>query len=314
VFASNLPLADYRQISISLKKQPRGEMADWASQLTWSPKTILAMKWLNFSCMENSMSNPQRSEKCLLVIPARRRSTRLPNKMLLRETGKTVLQHTYEAASQARIPGSIVIATDDEEIAAEAQNFGAQVAMTSPDCPSGTDRVAEVVRGIPEAEIVVNLQGDEPEIDRAAIDRLATLLIENPTASMATLATPIRSREALEDPACVKVVFDNSRKAMYFSRSPIPHPREWNDDLLTTTPATFYQHIGIYAYRRNLLLRFASLPMGQTEQIEKLEQLRILEQGETILVSEVAQPTRGIDTPADYAAFVTRLNSQRFAA
>jgi 3-deoxy-manno-octulosonate cytidylyltransferase (CMP-KDO synthetase) len=234
--------------------------------------------------------------------------------MLLRETGKTVLQHTYEAASRARVPRRIIIATDDEEIAVEAQHFGAQVVMTSPDCPSGTDRVAEVIRAIPGAEIVVNLQGDEPEIDPTAIDRLATLLVQNPAASMATLATPIRSREALEDPACVKVVFDSAGRAMYFSRSPIPHPREWNNSLLTTEPASFFQHIGIYAYRRDLLLRFASLPMGQTEQIEKLEQLRILEQGETILVSEIAQPTRGIDTPADYAAFVQRVQHRRLAA
>jgi 3-deoxy-manno-octulosonate cytidylyltransferase (CMP-KDO synthetase) len=260
------------------------------------------------------MDGRESGENCLLVIPARRRSTRLPDKMLLRETGKTVLQHTYEAARQARIPSGIIIATDDEEIAREARKFGARVAMTSPDCPSGTDRVAEVVRGIPEADVIVNLQGDEPEIDPAAIDLLAMLLHDNPTASMATLATPIRSREALEDPACVKVVFDNHGRAMYFSRSPVPYPREWHEGMLTSTPAAFFQHVGVYAYRRTLLMRFASLPMGRTEQIEKLEQLRILEQGENILIGEIAQPTRGIDTPADYAAFVTRQNNRRFAA
>ena len=260
------------------------------------------------------MSCPPGSEKCLLVIPARRRSTRLPNKMLLRETGKTVLEHTYDAACRATLPGAILIATDDEEIASEARRFGARVVMTSPDCPSGTDRVAEVAQAIPTAEIIVNLQGDEPEIDPQAIDRLAALLRDNPTASMATLATPIRSREALEDPACVKVVFDNVGRALYFSRSPIPHPREWNAELLTATPAAFFQHIGIYAYRRDLLLRFASLPMGRTEQVEKLEQLRILEQGETILIGEIAQATRGIDTPADYAAFVERLKRKQLAA
>jgi 3-deoxy-manno-octulosonate cytidylyltransferase (CMP-KDO synthetase) len=260
------------------------------------------------------MSRPVRSEKCLLVIPARRRSTRLPDKMLLRETGKTVLQHTFEAACQAQIPGAVLIATDDNEIAAEVRRFGGRVIMTSPDCPSGTDRVAEVARVIPQAEVVVNLQGDEPEIDPNAIDRLAALLLDNPSAGMATLATPIRSREALEDPACVKVVFDSTGRAMYFSRSPIPHPREWNDAMLTATPATFHQHIGIYAYRRDLLMRFASLPVGKTEQIEKLEQLRILEQGETILISEIEAFTRGIDTPADYAAFVERQNQRRLAA
>lgn len=251
---------------------------------------------------------------CLLVIPARRRSTRLPDKMLLRETGKTLLQHTFEAASEARVPADIVIATDDDAIAREARLFGANVVMTSPDCPSGTDRVAEVVREIPSAEIVVNLQGDEPEIDPRAIDQLALLLRNNAEGSMATLATPIRTRETLEDPACVKVVFDSQGQAIYFSRSPIPHPREWQDSLLSATPATFFQHVGIYAYRRDLLMRFASLPVGRTEQIEKLEQLRILEQGETILVGEIAQPTHGIDTPADYAAFVARHRSQRNAA
>jgi 3-deoxy-manno-octulosonate cytidylyltransferase (CMP-KDO synthetase) len=260
------------------------------------------------------MSRPVRSEKCLLVIPARRRSTRLPDKMLLRETGKSVLQHTFEAACQAQIPGAVLIATDDDEIAAEVRRFGGRVIMTSPDCPSGTDRVAEVARVIPQAEVVVNLQGDEPEIDPNAIDRLAALLLDNPEASMATLATPIRSREVLEDPACVKVVFDPTGRALYFSRSPIPHPREWNDTMLTSTPATFHQHIGIYAYRRDLLMRFASLPVGRTEQIEKLEQLRILEQGETILISQIDVPTRGIDTPADYAAFVERQSQRRLAA
>ena len=251
---------------------------------------------------------------CLLVIPARRRSTRLPNKMLLRETGKTVLQHTYEAAQRARLPEAIVIATDDEEIFRVARSIGAQVVMTSPTCPSGTDRVAEVARTFPDAQNIINLQGDEPEVDPDAIDLLASLLQQNPLAGMATLATPIRNRESLEDPACVKVVFDHAGRAMYFSRSPIPHPREWSDDLLTANPATFYQHVGIYAYRREVLMRFASLPVSRLEQVEKLEQLRILEIGETILVGEISHPTRGIDTPADYAAFVTRVNSHRRAA
>ena len=243
---------------------------------------------------------------CLLVIPARRSSTRLPDKLLLRDTGKTVLEHTFEAACQARRPDGVVIATDDAEIAVEAMRFGARVAMTSPDCPSGTDRVAEAVQLFDDAHIIVNLQGDEPDIDPAAIDQLVESLTANPTASMATLATPIRERELLEDPACVKVVFNAEGQALYFSRSPIPYAREWNDELLDATPPVYYQHIGIYAYRRDLLLRLASLPPGRHEQVEKLEQLRVLEQGETILVSLIDQPTRGIDTPADYAAFLQR--------
>jgi 3-deoxy-manno-octulosonate cytidylyltransferase (CMP-KDO synthetase) len=245
-------------------------------------------------------------QRCLLVIPARRRSTRLPDKLLLRDTGRTVLEHTYEAACQARLPDGVLIATDDAEIAAEARRFGARVAMTSPDCPSGTDRVAEAVRQIEDAKIIVNLQGDEPEIYPAAIDQLIESLWANPSANMATLATPIRKRQTLEDPACVKVVFDAMGRALYFSRSPIPHARQWSDELLTATPAVFHQHLGIYAYRRDLLLRLASLPLGRHEQVENLEQLRVLEEGETILVSLVDQATRGIDTPADYAAFVRR--------
>ncbi|NOZ41143.1 MAG: 3-deoxy-manno-octulosonate cytidylyltransferase [Planctomycetes bacterium] len=246
----------------------------------------------------------------MLVIPARRRSTRLPDKLLLRQTGKTVLQHTYEAACQMRSPQLILIATDDAEIARQARQFGAQVVMTSPDCPSGTDRVAEAIRGIDDsedhAEIIINLQGDEPEINPLAVDQLAESLRANPTAAMATLATPIRNRAQLEDPACVKVVFSPDGRALYFSRSPIPHAREWDDQLLEATPALFHQHIGVYAYRRDLLLRLAELPPGRFEQLEKLEQLRVLEHGETILVSEIDEPTSGIDTPEDYAAFVER--------
>ena len=264
------------------------------------------LAWLRASRGRNPHMNDSNSPRCVLVIPARRRSTRLPDKLLLRETGRTVLQHTYEAASQARLPDSILIATDDAEIAREARRFGAQVVMTSEDCPSGTDRVAEAVRQASDAQIVVNLQGDEPDLKPAAIDQLAESLIANPTAAMATLATPIRDRARLEDPACVKVVFDTAGRAIYFSRSPIPHARDWDDQLLADEPPLFHQHIGIYAYRRDLLLRLAELPAGRFEQIEKLEQLRVLEQGETILVSTIDEPTRGIDTPADYAAFVKR--------
>src|SRR5688500_18303849 len=212
----------------------------------------------------------------VLVIPARRRSTRLPDKMLLRDTGKTVLQHTYEAACRSRRAELVLIATDDNEIAIEAKRFGARVAMTSPECPSGTDRVAEAVQTTPRAEVIVNLQGDEPEADAGAIDRLFELLENHPAASMATLATPIRSRESLDDPACVKVTFDNAGRAMYFSRSAIPHARDWDDRLLTATSPTYYQHIGIYAYRRPLLMQMPKWPVGRLEQVEKLEQLRVL--------------------------------------
>jgi 3-deoxy-manno-octulosonate cytidylyltransferase (CMP-KDO synthetase) len=226
--------------------------------------------------------------------------------MLLRETGQTMLQHTYEVACQARRPEAVLIATDDDSIAAEARRFGARVVMTDPDLPSGTDRIAAAVRDFPRAEIVVNLQGDEPEADPAAIDRMLELLDANPAASMATIATPLRSREALNDPACVKVVLDDNGRAMYFSRSVIPHPREWDDRLLTSEPPAYYLHLGMYAYRRSLLLQIPRWPVGRLEQVEKLEQLRVLENGETILVGITSRASRGIDTPEDYAAFVKR--------
>lgn len=242
----------------------------------------------------------------VLAIPARRRSTRLPDKMLLRETGKTVLQHTYEAACQARQPEAVVIATDDEEIAAEARRFGADVVMTSPDCPSGTDRIAEAVRALPRAGVIVNLQGDEPDAEPDTIDKLFELLDREAWASMATAATPLRDPAKLEDPSCVKVVIDRHGRALYFSRSVVPHPREWSDAMLTAEPPAFHQHIGMYGYRRPFLMQMTRWPVGQLEAVEKLEQLRVLEHGHAILVAVVEHASRGIDTREDYAAFVAR--------
>jgi 3-deoxy-manno-octulosonate cytidylyltransferase (CMP-KDO synthetase) len=254
------------------------------------------------------MDNPNLSPgaRRVLIIPARRRSTRLPDKLLLRDTGKTVLQHTFEAASQAMQPEAVLIAVDDMELAREARRFGAHVVMTSESCRSGTDRVAEAARQLPDAEIIVNLQGDEPDVNPQTIDRLFAMLTNDQHASMATLATPIRCRKMLEDPACVKVVCDAGGRAIYFSRSVIPHPRDWNNALLSADPPNFYQHLGVYAYRRDLLFEMSALPVGRLERLESLEQLRVLEHGRTILVAAVEESTRGIDTPADYAAFVAR--------
>jgi 3-deoxy-manno-octulosonate cytidylyltransferase (CMP-KDO synthetase) len=247
--------------------------------------------------------------RIVLAIPARRRSTRLPDKMLLRETGKTMLQHTFEVACRAKRPDALIIATDDETIAAEARRFGARVAVTNPELPSGTDRIAAAVRDLPRAEIIVNLQGDEPEADPTAIDRMIELLEADPAASMATIATPLRNREALGDPACVKVALDNRGRALYFSRSVIPHPREWDDRFLTSDPPAYYLHLGMYAYRRSLLLQIPKWPVGRLEQVEKLEQLRVLENGQEILVGITERASRGIDTPDDYAAFVRRFRA-----
>jgi len=245
--------------------------------------------------------------KSFVVIPARLASTRLPQKLLLRETGKTVIQHTFEAAKRATRPAGYCIATDAEDIRAAVAAFGGQAEMTSLDCASGTDRVAEVARMLPaDIGIIVNVQGDEPEIAGTSIDLAIEILERDESLVMSTLATPIRTRAMLENPAVVKVVCDRRGRALYFSRSVIPHPREWNDALLTAEPAPFLQHIGLYAYRREFLMQIAALPPSPFEQIEKLEQLRVLDAGYEIGVGVVDEPTRGIDTPADYAAFVER--------
>jgi len=264
------------------------------------------------------MSRPDSAStpRSYVVIPARYASTRLPRKMLLRETGKTLLQHTYEAACAARRPAGVIVATDHAEIACEVERFRGDFIMTSPDCASGTDRVAEVARKMPRAEIMVNVQGDEPEMSPDNIDRVIELMEQNAQAGMATLATPLPSSELLTNPACVKVVFDDSGRALYFSRSPIPFVRDAAPAVVAGLPTVppsafndpplFYQHLGIYAFRRSALLEVAALPPSSLEQAEKLEQLRMLQNGGTILVGVVDQASSGIDTPADYAAFVAR--------
>jgi len=240
-----------------------------------------------------------------IVIPARLASTRLPRKLLLRQTGKSLIQHTYEAALEAARPDGVCVAADHAEIVREVRRFGGHVEMTDPGAASGTDRVAQLARQM-ECDIVVNMQGDEPELSGEAVDLAISLLEENPEAVMSTLATPIRSREQLDDPACVKVVFDQAGRALYFSRSPIPHPRQWDERLLEAEPPTFYQHIGLYAYRREFLLRLAEMPQSPLEKIESLEQLRVLQAGHAILVGLIEQGTIGIDTAEDYRAFVQR--------
>ena len=256
--------------------------------------------------MEGSSGSRVGCKRSYIVIPARLASTRLPRKLLLRETGKPLIQHTYEAAMRATLPAGVCVAADHEEIAAEVRRFGGNVVLTDPQASCGTDRVAEVARSMADVDIFVNVQGDEPEISGGAIDRAVEMLELQDKAVMSTLATPIRRRSQLEDPACVKVVFGAGGRALYFSRSVIPHPREWNDLLLATDPPHFFQHVGLYAYRREFLLRLAAMPQSPLEKTERLEQLRVLEAGYGILVGVVDEPTFGIDTPADYRAFVER--------
>ena len=247
-----------------------------------------------------------KTQRSMIVIPARLASTRLPRKLLLRQTGKSVLQHTYEAAAGARKPAEVVVATDHPSIAQEVRSFGGKAVLTRSDCQSGTDRVAEIARQRRDVDVLVNVQGDEPEIQAEHIDHLIGRLEMESTASIATLAAPLEDPRAIQDPACVKVVFDGQGRALYFSRSPIPHIRDHDPLRQDSKRPLFYQHIGIYAYRREFLLQFARIPRTPLEIAENLEQLRALETGHTILIGQIAEATRGIDTPQDYQDFVAR--------
>jgi 3-deoxy-manno-octulosonate cytidylyltransferase (CMP-KDO synthetase) len=242
----------------------------------------------------------------VIVIPARHASTRLPGKPLLRHTGKYLIQHVHERACLSRRASAVVVATDDPRIVAAVHSFAGQVVLTRHDHPSGTDRVAEVARGL-DADVVVNLQGDEPLVDPAALDLLIGQL-DDPHTDMATLACPLPSVEQLHNPNCVKVVTDDAGRALYFSRSPIPFVRDGQPDL-AARPARFLQHIGIYAYRRTFLLKLASTPPAALEQLEKLEQLRALALGCRIGLVRVEQPTLGVDTYDDYQRFVAAYRS-----
>ena len=250
--------------------------------------------------------------KTAIVIPARYDSQRLPAKPLLRETGKYLVQHVYEMACQSRRAGQVLVATDDPRIRAAVEGFGGRAVLTRRDHASGTDRVAEVAEQL-DADIIVNLQGDEPLVDPAALDLLPELLERDPAAPMATLAVPIASREQWQDPNCVKVVCDSAARALYFSRSPIPFVRDGQPDF-TSRPARFLQHLGLYAYRRPFLLQLAQQPPHPLEAIEKLEQLRVLALGQPIQVGIVAHASRGVDTFEDYRQFVQAYRGQAVLA
>lgn len=240
------------------------------------------------------------------IIPARLHSTRLPRKLLLDRTGKTLLQHTWEAARHATRLTRLVIATDSPEIRDIAVGFGAECELTG-EHPSGTDRIAEVVRkSSHNAEILVNIQGDEPELNPANLDRLVELLEKQPAAQMATLATPIRSHSEWAASSCVKVVCAADGRALYFSRCPIPFVRDRDPEQVLREDSPWLLHLGVYAYRRDFLLDLTQMPPSRLEQLEKLEQLRALEAGARVQVGIVEHRAVGIDTPEDYAAFVER--------
>ena len=224
------------------------------------------------------------------IIPARYDSSRLPGKSLLPLAGKPMIQWVYEGAKRASSIEKVIVATDDTRIVEAAEGFGCQAVMTSPTQPSGTDRIAEAL-GDAKPDVVVNLQGDEPRIDPAAIDQLVGLFHAPDPPRMATLCHPLSVEEA-HDPSKVKLVFDKDFNALYFSRAPIPHSRD-------NTPNEMYLHVGIYAYTPATLREFVSLPPGRLEKIEKLEQLRALENGIPIRVSITSYRSFGVDTPED---------------
>lgn len=248
--------------------------------------------------------------KVVGVIPAREASTRLPRKLLLAETGQPLIQHTWQAARRATCFDDLVVAAEGAELIATVRAFGARCESTG-EHPSGTDRIAEVItRSFPDCDVVVNIQGDEPELDPAHLELLVTLLDECPDSVMSTLATPIRTREVLDSPSCVKVVRAADGRALYFSRSTIPHCRDGRTDELLAGDTPWLLHLGLYAYRRKFLEELTRQPVSPLERLEKLEQLRALERGARIQVGTVEHPAVGIDTPEDYARFVARWHNQ----
>ena len=231
------------------------------------------------------------------IIPARYASTRLPGKPLIKIAGKSMIQRVYEQATQATLLSKVIVATDDERIVQEVSSFGGLVQMTHPSHKSGTDRCAEVAKHFQDIAAVVNIQGDEPFIDPLQIDLLITRL-QDEEVQIATLVKKFETTEALLNPNTAKVVLNEQQEAIYFSRSPIPYLRGISQDLWLEN-ATYYQHIGIYGYKRATLLEITNLPQGRLERIESLEQLRWLEHQYPISVAITDKISFGVDTMED---------------
>ena len=244
----------------------------------------------------------------VVIIPARYGSTRLPGKPVLqvaREvTGKFIIQHVYERAARAASVERVIVATDDARIAQAVRGFGGEARMTSSEHRSGTDRIAEVAAGL-DCPIIVNVQGDEPDIRPDQVEQVIQVLAGDERAMMGTLAHPIESEDEWRDPHVVKVVLDADGCALYFSRSPIPYLRDYAGQL-AAAPAQPLHHLGIYSYRRDFLLRYAALPHSPLEDAEKLEQLRALGAGYKIKVGITPYASIGIDTPADLEAWLNK--------
>ncbi|MEK7309747.1 MAG: 3-deoxy-manno-octulosonate cytidylyltransferase [Planctomycetota bacterium] len=236
--------------------------------------------------------------KTLVVIPARYGSTRLPAKVLLKTSGKYLMQHTYEQILKCRLVDRIIIATDDKLVFKAGKEFGAEVRMTSRHHTCGTERIAQVARNLP-YQYVINVQADEPQIDPKSVDKVIAILQRNKDVDIATLATPIGKKD-LPDPNKVKVILRRNNSAVGFRRL-------INNSEVITHNLNLYRHIGIYGYRKDALLRFVKLPQTESEKQLRLEQLRALENGFKIKVALIDKAFYGIDTPQDYQAFLKRI-------
>jgi 3-deoxy-manno-octulosonate cytidylyltransferase (CMP-KDO synthetase) len=233
------------------------------------------------------------------IIPARLASTRLLGKPLADIGGKPMIQHTYESTLKSKLINRVIVAVDDEKVFSVVKGFGAEVILTPKDIATGSDRIAYVANNIREAEIIVNIQGDEPFIKGKMIDQAIEPLLFDPTVNVSTLARRIDDIDDLKSPSIPKVVFDYNNFALYFSRSPIPYVRDAKTNIERIQKAEIYKHIGLYVYRREYLIKFTQLAPTDLEQIEKLEQLRMLENGFRIKVVVTEYENLAVDTPED---------------
>ena len=232
----------------------------------------------------------------VIVIPSRYGSTRLPGKPLVPIAGKPMVQHVYERAKKAQTARRVIVATDDQRIVDAVRSFGGEARMTRGDHRTGTERIAEVAAH-EQGDVFVNVQGDEPLIDPVAIDTAVAALMEEPAAQIATVATSIRHASDIMDPNVVKTVLDFDSNGLYFSRAPIP----WVRDTQQKIHVKYWKHLGLYVFQRDALLEYPTLPQGELEKIEQLEQLRWLENGWKIRVAEVEHDAVSVDVPEDVA-------------
>jgi 3-deoxy-manno-octulosonate cytidylyltransferase (CMP-KDO synthetase) len=248
-----------------------------------------------------------RKLSCLAVIPARYDSVRFPGKPLADRTGKPLIQHVYERVKRARLVQRTIVATDDDRICTAVRGFGGEAVMTRRNHSNGTSRIAEAVEALEHtASIIVNVQGDEPEIEPSLIDLAIETLVNHPECAVATLASPFASAEDPSNPNIVKVVIDQQNRALYFSRALIPHVRDQGIKESAEHGPAPLKHVGLYVYRREFLPKYVALPETPLEHTEKLEQLRMLEHGFKIAVAIGEAHFHGIDTPEQYEAFVRR--------